>query len=335
MNTDNKYYPAAERYNGIEYRRSGKSGILLPAVSLGLWHNFGWNDSFENGRNMIRQAFDLGITHFDLANNYGSPFGSAEENFGRILKKDFSPYRDELFISSKAGYDMWPGPYGNWGSRKYIISSCNQSLKRMGIDYVDVFYSHRHDPATPIEETLTALSDLVKQGKALYVGISNYDVEESKKAIKFLQGKGTPCFCHQVKYSMINRDPERGLFNLLIEQGVGCTVYSPLAQGILTNKYLSGIPTGSRAAKKGTYLSSESITDDMLEKIRGLEKVAKNREQSLAQMAISWVLQNSVVSSVIMGASSPNQIIQNVKSIEKTSFSEEETSKIDALIDGV
>lgn len=325
------YRPAEDRYDHMTYRRSGKSGILLPAISIGLWHNFGHIDRIENGRNILKKAFDLGITHFDLANNYGPPFGSAEENFGTILKRDFLPYRDELFISSKAGYDMWPGPYGNLGSRKYLIASLDQSLKRMGLDYVDLFYHHRPDPDTPLEETMGALDQIVRQGKALYVGISNYPPEESAKAASILRDLGTPCLIHQVKYSMFDREPEDGLLDTLDEHGIGCITFSPLAQGMLTKKYVDGIPDDSRAGKNMTYLDKELVKSKQ-PKIKALNELAKKRGQELAQMALVWLLRDPRVTSVLIGASSPEQLAENVASLEQQEFSYEELTMIEEIL---
>lgn len=325
------YRPAEDRYDAMTYRRSGKSGILLPAISIGLWHNFGHIDRIENGRNILKKAFDLGITHFDLANNYGPPFGSAEENFGTILKRDFLPYRDELFISSKAGYDMWPGPYGNFGSRKYLIASLDQSLERMGLDYVDLFYHHRPDPDTPLEETMSALDQIVRQGKALYVGISNYPAEETAKAAAILKELGTPCLIHQVKYSMFDREPEDGLLDTLEENGIGCITFSPLAQGMLTKKYVGGIPEDSRAGKNMTYLDKEQV-QAKLPKIKALNDLANKRGQELAQMALVWLLRDPRVTSVLIGASSPEQLAENVASLEQQAFSEEELQLIESIL---
>jgi L-glyceraldehyde 3-phosphate reductase len=326
------YQAKDDRYEQIKYRRSGKSGIRLPEISLGLWHNFGGVDTFENYRKMLWTAFDKGITHFDLANNYGPPPGSAEENFGQILKKDFLPYRDELIISSKAGYLMWPGPYGEWGSRKYVISSCDQSLKRMGLDYVDIFYSHRPDPRTPIEETMGALDSLVRQGKALYVGISNYNAQEAAAAIKVLKELGTPCLIHQPKYSMFVREPEEGLLDVLGENGVGCIPFSPLAQGLLTDKYLKGIPADSRAGKSTGFLQAEQVDAASVEKARKLNEIAKERGQSLAQMAIAWLLKDSRVTSVLIGASREAQILDCLKSLENKDFNADELAKIESVL---
>jgi len=328
-------YSAKEtRYDAMKYVRVGKSGLKLPAVSLGLWHNFGGVDSFENGRNILRRAFDLGITHFDLANNYGPPPGSAEEMFGKILKTDFAPYRDELIISTKAGYKMWPGPYGDWGSRKYLISSLDQSLKRLGLDYVDIFYHHRPDPETPLEETMMALDHIVRSGKALYVGISNYDAERTKEAIKILKELGTPLLIHQPRYSMFNRWVEEELLNVLEENGVGSIAYSPLAQGLLTDKYLNGIPEDSRIAKPHGFLKETDLNEDLLDKIRKLNDVAKERGQTLAQMALCWVLRKGRITSVLIGASKVSQIEDNVKALENLAFSEEELERIENILKG-
>ncbi len=324
------YLASPERYNTMTYKRTGKSGVLLPAISLGLWHNFGFVDSIQNAREVLRCAFDLGITHFDLANNYGPPYGSAEENFGTILKKDFKSYRDELFIASKAGYDMWPGPYGNLGSRKYLIASLDQSLNRMGLDYVDVFYHHRPDPETPLEETMGALTDIIRQGKALYVAISNYQPEETQRAAELLKASNTPFILHQARYSMFDRWIEDGLLDTLEENGVGCITFSPLAQGMLTDKYLNGIPEGSRAAKNMTYLNSETVQEN-LNKIKSLNDIAQNRGQKLSQMAIAWILRHKQVASVLIGASSTNQLKENVKALDNLSFTDDELKSIDAI----
>lgn len=326
------YKAADNRYEKIDYRRCGKSGIKLPEISLGLWHNFGGVDIFENYRAILRTAFDNGITHFDLANNYGPPFGSAEENFGILMKKDFMPYRDELIISSKAGYDMWPGPYGEWGSRKYLIASCDQSLKRMGLDYVDIFYSHRPDPETPMEETMGALDSLVRQGKALYVGISNYDAEQTKEALGILKNLGTPCLIHQPKYSMLVRDPEEGLLDVLGENGVGCIPFSPLAQGILTNKYLKGIPADSRAGKSTGFLQQDQVDADTIEKVKALNVVAENRGQSLAQMAIAWLLKDVRVTTVLIGASRVEQLLDSLKAVDNKVFDASELEQIESIL---
>ncbi len=311
------------------YNRCGRSGLKLPAVSLGLWHNFGGADVFENARSMVRKAFDLGITHFDLANNYGPPYGSAEENFGRILKKDLKPYRDELIISSKAGYDMWPGPYGNWGSRKYLLASLDQSLQRMGLEYVDIFYSHRFDPETPLEETMGALDSAVKQGKALYAGISSYSAKKTREAAAILKKLGTPLLIHQPSYSMLNRWVEQGLLETLEELGAGCITFSPLAQGMLTNRYLTGIPEGSRAARKGSSLRKDMLSKENIERIRNLNTIAERRGQTLAQMALAWNLHRPEVTSVLAGASSVQQIEQNVAALKNLSFSDDELREID------
>ena len=317
------------RYNLMKYNRCGRSGLKLPAVSLGLWHNFGGADVFENGRKMIHRAFDLGITHFDLANNYGPPYGSAEENFGKIMKQDLLPYRDELIISTKAGYDMWPGPYGEWGSRKYLLASLDQSLKRMGLDYVDIFYSHRPDPETPLEETMGALDTAVKQGKALYAGISSYSAEKTKEAASILRSMGTPLLIHQPSYSMLNRWVEESLLDTLEEEGIGCITFSPLAQGMLSDKYLKEIPEGSRASRKGSSLKKSMLSEENLENIRQLNKIAGKRGQTLAQMALAWNLNHPQVTSVLIGASSVEQIEQNVGSLKNLSFTDEELKEID------
>ncbi|KAA5821440.1 L-glyceraldehyde 3-phosphate reductase [Algibacter amylolyticus] len=326
-----EYLATENRYENMTYKRSGKSGVLLPAISIGLWHNFGFIDPIQNGREILRTAFDLGITHFDLANNYGPPYGSAEENFGTIFKKDFKSYRDELFIATKAGYDMWPGPYGDFGSRKYLISSLDQSLKRMGLDYVDIFYHHRPDPDTPLEETMGALADIVRQGKALYVGISNYNPEDTQKAAELLKDSKVPFILHQARYSMFDRWVEDSLLDTLENNGVGCIAFSPLAQGMLTDKYLNGVPEGSRAAKELTYLNKESVTDN-LDKIRKLDAIAKERGQKLSQMAIAWILRQPQVASVLVGASSSNQLKENVKGLDLLKFSDEELKLIESII---
>jgi len=327
----------------MKYNRCGNSGLLLPAISLGLWHNFGGVDVFQDGRNVIRTAFDKGITHFDLANNYGPPPGFAEENFGRILKKDFPGYlRDELIISSKAGYLMWPGPYGEWGSRKYLMASCDQSLKRMGLDYVDIFYSHRPDPDTPLEETMMALDAIVKKGKALYVGLSNYDAEQTEKAIAILKSLGTPCLIHQPKYSMFVRWVEephattkRSLLEVLEKNGVGCIPFSPLAQGMLSDRYLAGIPEGSRAAKSWGFLKSNEITEEKLNAIHKLNKIAKDRKQSLAQMALSWLLKDKRVTTVLIGVSSIEQLENNLGSLQHLDYTQEELSAIEKVFENI
>jgi L-glyceraldehyde 3-phosphate reductase len=324
-----KFKASEDRYDEMAYNRCGASGVHLPAISLGLWHNFGFVDDIKNARDILRCAFDLGITHFDLANNYGPPYGSAEKNFGTIFKKDFKSYRDELFISTKAGYDMWPGPYGNWGSRKYLMSSLDQSLKRMKLDYVDVFYHHRPDPNTPLEETMMALSDIVKQGKALYVGISNYKAEETAKASKLLKALKVPFIIHQARYSLLDRWVEDGLLDTLKQEALGCIAFSPLAQGMLTDKYLNGIPSNSRAAKDSIHLDAEKVKVT-IEKVKVLNSVAEARGQKLSQMAISWLLNKPEITSVLVGASSSNQLKENVKALENISFSKEELKKIDA-----
>ena len=325
------YLADSQRYETIKYNRTGKSGVMLPALSLGLWHNFGFVDSIQNGRDVLRCAFDLGITHFDLANNYGPPYGSAEENFGTLFKKDFKSYRDELFIASKAGYDMWPGPYGNLGSRKYLISSLDQSLKRMGLDYVDIFYHHRPDPDTPLEETMGALADIVRQGKALYVGISNYQPKETQEASEILKRLNVPFILHQARYSMFDRWVENGLLNTLEQNGVGCIAFSPLAQGMLTDKYLNGIPKDSRAAKNLTYLNVETVNSN-LEKVQLLDAVAQERGQKLSQMALAWILRQPQVASVLIGASSTNQLKENVKALDNLSFTDDELKLIDRIV---
>lgn len=326
-----EYRAADSRYDTMPFRRSGKSGIQLPALSLGLWHNFGHVDSAHNARLMLRTALDAGIIHWDLANNYGPPFGSAEETFGRMFARDFRSYRDELFIASKAGFDMWPGPYGNLGSRKYLIASCDQSLKRMGLEYVDVFYSHRHDPDTPLEETMGALDQIVRSGKALYAAISNYPADKAAEAARILRELGTPCLIHQVKYSMFERTPEEALLDTLEENGIGCITFSPLAQGMLTNKYVKGIPSDSRAAKGMTYLEMEQV-EEKLPTIQALHRIAERRGQTLAQMAIVWLLKDPRITSVLIGASSPKQILENVAAVEKMAFSEEEIQEIEAIL---
>ena len=323
------YTPAADRYERMSYRRSGRSGLQLPAISLGLWHNFGHDDRpLEVGRAIIRRAFDLGVTHFDLANNYGPPYGSAEENFGTILQEDLAPFRDELVISTKAGYDMWPGPYGEWGSRKYVLASLDQSLSRIGLDYVDIFYSHRFDPKTPLEETMGALDTAVRQGKALYVGISSYSPAKSAEAYAILRELGAPFVIHQPSYSMLNRWIEEGLLDTLGELGIGCIVFSPLAQGMLTDKYLDGIPEGSRATRHSS-LSADLITDEALEKIRALNEIAAARGQTLAQLALAWTLRDPRVTSALIGASSVSQLEANVAALDRLDFTEDVLAEID------
>ena len=326
------YIANEQRYDTMQYHRCGNSGLRLPAISLGLWHNFGGVDAFENSRALVRRAFDLGITHFDLANNYGPPPGSAEANFGEILRLDLKPYRDELIISTKAGYTMWPGPYGDWGSRKYLLASLDQSLKRMGLDYVDIFYSHRPDPETPIEETMSALDQAVRSGRALYAGISNYTPEQTATAVKILRQLGTPCLIHQVKYSMFKRTPENGLLDVLGQEGVGGIAFCPLAQGLLTDRYLQGIPDGSRASKSYSFLKKSDIDEHLLAKIRALNEVAVQRSQSLAQMALAWVLRDSRMTSALIGASRVEQIEQNIAALANLKFSREELARIDAIL---
>ncbi|MBW4194498.1 L-glyceraldehyde 3-phosphate reductase [Enterobacter bugandensis] len=326
------YQPDKNRYQTMEYRHCGRSGLRLPAVSLGLWHNFGDAKLIENSRQLLQRAFDLGITHFDLANNYGPPPGSAERNFGRILQEDFLPWRDELIVSTKAGYTMWDGPYGDWGSRKYLLASLDQSLKRMGLEYVDIFYHHRPDPETPLQETMKALDHLVRQGKALYVGLSNYPAELARKAIDILNDLGTPCLIHQPKYSMFERAPEEGLLDVLQEKGVGCIPFSPLAGGQLTNRYLNGIPADSRAASGSQFLNPEQITEEKLEKVRQLNALAESRGQKLSQMALAWVLRHEEVTSVLIGASKTAQIDDAVGMLENRQFTAEELSLIDQIL---
>lgn len=327
------YTPSSSRYEEMKYCRCGNSGILLPAISLGLWHNFGSVDNLEIGQAIVRRAFDRGITHFDLANNYGPDPGTAEENFGKILKGDFPGYlRDELIISSKAGYRMWPGPYGEWGSRKYLLSSLDQSLKRMGLDYVDIYYSHRYDPETPLEETMMALDQAVRSGKALYVGISSYPPAETKKAIEILKQLGTPCLIHQPRYSMFDRWVEDGLLDVLEKEGVGCIVFSPLAQGMLTDKYLKGIPADSRAAKDSGYLQINEITEERLHQISKLNELAKQRKQSLAQMALAWLLKDKRITSVLIGASSVKQLDDNIDCLNNIQFTKEQLASIENIL---
>ncbi len=327
MSKKSNYIADENRYEKMNYRRTGNSGLLLPELSLGLWHNFGGSDNFKNARNLLKCAFDNGITHFDLANNYGPPPGSAERNFGKILKKDFKNYRDELIISSKAGYGMWPGPYGDNGSKKFLMASLDQSLQRMELDYVDIFYHHRPDYNTPLEETMGALDLMVRQGKALYVGISNYQPKEAKRAFKILKDLGTPCLIHQPNYNLFDRWIENGLLDLLGDSGVGAICFSPLAQGMLTDKYIYGLPKDSRAVKDSPFLNTEQVLE-MLPKIKRLNEIAKNRNQTLAQMAISWILKDDRITSVLIGASKTEQILDSVKAIKNTSFSEEELALI-------
>ncbi|UCG28246.1 MAG: L-glyceraldehyde 3-phosphate reductase [Bacteroidales bacterium] len=327
-----EYTSSADRYKHMKYNRCGKSGLLLPAVSLGLWHNFGFVDSFSTCRDIILQAFDSGITHFDLANNYGPPPGSAETNFGKILSGDLAPYRDELIISTKAGYLMWPGPYGEWGSRKYLLASLDQSLRRMGIDYVDIFYSHRPDPDTPLEETLGALDHAVRRGKALYAGISNYDPELTRRAYHILKDLGTPCLIHQPKYSLLVREVEKGLLDVLEEEGVGCIPFSPLAQGLLTSKYLKGIPKDSRADKPHGFLNRSDITSGLIKKLNKLNDLAAKRNQSLAQMSLSYLLHDRRITSVLIGASSVIQLHDSLECLKNTEFSDSELVQINRIL---
>jgi len=326
------YLANEQRYDTMQYRRCGKSGIKLPAISLGLWHNFGGVDTFENGRAMVLRAFDLGITHFDLANNYGPPPGSAESNFGEILRLDLKPHRDELIVSSKAGWGMWSGPYGDWGSRKYLLASLDQSLKRMGLDYVDIFYSHRPDPETPIEETMGALDQAVRSGRALYAGISSYSAEQTAVAVRILRELGTPCLIHQPKYSMFDRWIEDGLLDVLGKEGVGGIAFCPLAQGLLTNRYLGGIPDGSRATKPHGFLKKNDVDEPHLAKVRALNTIAASRGQSLAQMALAWVLRDDRMTSALIGASRVEQIEQNVAALANLAFSAEELARIDGIL---
>ena len=329
-----QYLAATERYQTMEYRRCGNSGLKLPAVSLGLWHNFGHIDVLENARNILRLAFDSGITHFDLANNYGPPAGTAEENFGTIYKDDFKKYRDELIISTKAGYSMWEGPYGDWGSKKYLVASLDQSLKRMGLDYVDIFYHHRPDPETPLEETMSALDLIVRQGKALYVGISSYQPAEATKAIEILKQMGTPCLIHQPKYSMFERWVENGLMDVLGEKGVGCIPFSPLAQGLLTNKYLNGIPEGSRASshRGNGAIDEDQVSDEKINKVRQLNQLAEERGQKLAQMALAWILKDPRVTSVLIGVSKPEQVTDSLQCLKNYHFTQEELARIEKIL---
>jgi L-glyceraldehyde 3-phosphate reductase len=327
-----EYQPSPERYEKVFYNRCGKWGLKLPAISIGLWHNFGGVDVFENGRAMLRDAFDAGITHFDLANNYGPPPGSAEENFGVIMKKDFMPYRDELIISTKAGYRMWDGPYGEWGSRKYLLSSLDQSLKRMKLDYVDIFYSHRPDPDTPLEETMGALAQAVRQGKALYAGVSNYSAIQTKIAAGILKDMGINCLIHQPKYSMFERWVEESLLDVLEQEGIGLIAFSPLAQGLLTDRYLKGIPEGSRASKPHGFLKQKDITPQKLEKIKKLNDIALSRGQTLAEMSIVWLLKDKRVTSVLIGASSVEQLQDNLAALKKPDFSKEELDRIEHVL---
>lgn len=329
-----QYMANEQRYTKMEYRRCGNSGLKLPAVSLGLWHNFGHIDQLENARNILRVAFDNGITHFDLANNYGPPPGSAEENFGKIFKDDFTSYRDELIISSKAGWGMWPGPYGDWGSKKYLTASLDQSLKRMGLDYVDIFYHHRPDPETPLEETMDTLDLMVRQGKALYVGISSYQPAEAAKAFAILRELGTPCLIHQPKYSMFDRWVEDGLLDVLEKNEVGCISFSPLAQGLLSNKYLKGIPEGSRAAshRGNGAIEEDQVSDEKINKVRALNVLAEERGQNLAQMALAWILKDPRISSVLIGVSKPEQVLDSIRCLDNYSFTDEELKRINNIL---
>jgi L-glyceraldehyde 3-phosphate reductase len=326
------YQAAQGRYQQMLYRRTGRSGLKLPAISLGLWHNFGGVDVYENARAVLLRAFDLGITHFDLANNYGPPPGSAEETFGRILQRDLAHYRDEMVISSKAGYSMWSGPYGDWGSRKYLISSLDQSLQRMGLDYVDIFYHHRPDPETPLEETMAALDQVVRQGKALYVGISNYPAEKTRQAAQILRALGTPCLIHQPSYNMFNRWIEADLLGTLGQEGIGCIVFTPLAQGLLTDRYLKGIPEDSRAAKAHSFLKGKDVTESKVAKARALNELAQQRGQSLAQLALAWILRHPGITSALIGASRVSQIEDNVAALSNLELSAEELARIEAIL---
>jgi L-glyceraldehyde 3-phosphate reductase len=328
------YTSLKTRYDNMRYNRCGRSGIKLPAISLGLWHNFGGVDVIENCRAMLRRAFDLGVTHFDLANNYGPPYGSAEETFGQLFRKDFQPYRDELIISSKAGWDMWPGPYGDFGSRKYLVASLDQSLKRMGLEYVDIFYHHRPDPETPLEETMGALDYVVRSGRALYAGISMYPPDLTRKAAKILHQMGTPCLIHQPNYSLFDRWVEDGLLDVLSEEGIGCIVFSPLDQGMLTNRYLQGIPKDSRAGKPGTFLDRTDITENKLTKVRLLNEIAQKRSQSMAQMALAWVLRQPAVTSALIGASRVSQVEDGVASLNRLEFTQGELASIEKILAG-
>ncbi len=326
------HQPAESRYDAMIYQRCGRSGLRLPAISLGFWHNFGDVDTWDNGRAIARRAFDLGITHFDLANNYGPPPGSAEENFGRILKADFLPFRDEMVITSKAGWGMWPGPYGDWGSRKYLVASLDQSLRRMGLDYVDIFYHHRPDPGTPLEETMGALDHIVRSGRALYAGISSYGPDETRRATAILRSLGTPCLIHQPSYSLFERWIEEGLLDVLDEEGLGCAVFSPLYQGLLSDKYLAGVPQGSRATKAHSGFRADDITEDLLFKVRSLDALAQERGQKLAQMALAWVLRHPGVTTAIIGASRPGHVEDAVAALDGLAFSEAELEAIEAIL---
>lgn len=328
------YSAAPDRYDQMTFRRCGRSGLKLPVLSVGLWHNYGHTDNLENARHILRTSFDHGITHFDLANNYGPPFGAAEENFGRLFRQDWAPYRDELILSTKAGWDMWPGPYGNFGSRKYLIASLDQSLRRMGVDYVDIFYHHRPDPETPLEETMGALDQIVRQGKALYVGISQYSAEDTARAAAILRSMGTPLLIHQPRYSMMDRWVEGGLLDTIETEGVGAIAFSPLEQGILTDKYLHGFPENSRAVRDGRYLQKEKIAPEKLEKVRQLNDIALSRNQTLAQMAIAWLLKDQRITSVLVGASSPEQMLDNIGTVKNLGFEQEELSRIEGILRG-
>lgn len=329
---EKSYVPSDKRYQNMNYRRTGNSGLLLPEISLGLWHNFGFTDNFENAREILKCAFDHGITHFDLANNYGPPYGGAETNFGTIFKRDFQSYRDELIISTKAGWDMWSGPYGNFGSRKYLIASLDQSLKRMGLDYVDIFYHHRPDPETPLYETMAALDHIVRQGKALYIGISQYSAEETAEASRILKELGTPCLIHQPRYNMMDRWVEDGLLDVIEKEGIGGIAFSPLEQGILTDRYLKGFPKDSRAIRDGRYLKKGQIGDEILTKVAKLNEIAVSRGQSLAQMAISWLLKDKRITSVLVGASKKEQLLDSIKALDKLEFSMETLERIKKII---
>jgi L-glyceraldehyde 3-phosphate reductase len=332
MLLDGIYSPRADRYEAMPYRRCGRSGLKLPALSLGLWQNFGAVDALDNSRRVLLRAFDLGVTHFDLANNYGPPYGSAEQTFGRVLARDLAPYRDELVISTKAGYDMWPGPYGEWGSRKYVLASLDQSLQRMGLDYVDIFYSHRPDAQTPVEETMGALAQAVRAGKALYVGISNYDAVQTQAAVQALQSLGVPCLIHQMRYSMLRRDPEDGLFAVLDQHGIGGIAYSPLAQGLLTNRYAHGVPSDSRAGKPGRSLAPADLTSARLAQIAGLERVAAARGQSLAQLALAWTLRQPCMTSAVIGASRVEQLEDSLGALRNPHLEAAELAQIDRVL---
>jgi L-glyceraldehyde 3-phosphate reductase len=339
MRINDKFAPGlyrahADRYDRIPFRRCGRSGLLLPVVSIGLWHNFGHTDDLENARNILRTAFDHGVTHFDLANNYGPPYGAAEENFGRLYRQDWAPYRDELLLSTKAGWDMWPGPYGTLGSRKYLLASLDQSLKRMGVEYVDIFYSHRRDPDTPLEETMGALDQAVRQGKALYVGISQYNAADTARAAQILREMGTPLLIHQPRYSMLDRWVEDGLMDTIEKEGVGSIAFSPLEQGILTNRYLDGFPKDSRAVRDARYLQENKITPELLDKVRQLNDIAQKRGQTMAQMAIAWLLKDNRVTSVLVGASSPKQMLDNIGAAQNLAFSAAELQAIENILRG-